>query len=84
MLKFLGKFLRGKATAIGAGLLGGGVVVSSAGPAIGASFGDNIRALTDLVSALSMLVGSLTAAFGVGRKAAAAADAPDQPVRPDA
>lgn len=84
MLKFLGKFLRGKATKIGVGLLGGGTVGLSASPAVGATFGEDIKALTDFVSALTMLVGTVVSAFGVGRKAAAAADAPELPVRPDA
>ena len=72
MLKFLGKFLRGKATKIGAGLIAGG----SVGTVVSASLVDELKAATELVSALGVLVGTIVTAFGVGRKAAAAADAP--------
>jgi hypothetical protein len=79
ILKILGRLGRGSATKLGAVLVGGGATLAAGGPAVTASFAldpsitQAIEALIQLVSAISVLVGTIVAAFGIGRKAAAAA-----------
>lgn len=84
MLKFLGSLFRGKLTVIGTTLLAGGTAIAVAAPEARAAVGDVVAAVTASASTIAALVGTVVAAFGLGRKAARAADTPDAPVRPDA